>query len=495
MKKIIQTLFFACLLLTATTAVHAQTITDNGSGIAYDPVSGDDGGRAITTRSYSSGVFTIACSGGDLQTKIEADLSAPPFSQSSPYNYSVVTNLVITGTILGSDYDFIRDRLTSLTTLVVNPPTPVITINTQPAPTTTVTAGIITGRLSVTARVTLGATLSYQWYENTTNSNTGGTVISGATGIRFTIPTTLTAGTYYYYCVVSATGGATPVASNVATVTVTIAPIYVVTVGANRVGNVGIFDGGTVTTDKRFATAGETVTLVISPRTGNGYEPDEIRVYYTGSSDTTSTVPLYGTGNTRTFTMPAHNVTVMAVFKQKGWTVAKSLIENARFAVSQEKDNTAEALRYWLADTVNRLIQAADFVVSPYDIVVYRFSPAVAGDAVNPSGTDGLFEFRASPPNFSTSAYSSGVIAATLYDPVGTEVIEGAHTGAPLRTWTQGGVLHVGGLTQGEMLYIYNMYGQLIYQATAVGDEVKIVLPARGMYVIQTACRAVKIMF
>ena len=99
------------------------------------------------------------------------------------------------------------------------PPTPVITIGTQPA-SATVTQGSISGSLSVAASVTQGATLSYQWYSNTTNSNTGGAMINGATAASYTIPTTLTAGAYYYYCVVGATGGAASVTSNAATVTV-----------------------------------------------------------------------------------------------------------------------------------------------------------------------------------------------------------------------------------------------------------------------------------
>jgi hypothetical protein len=97
--------------------------------------------------------------------------------------------------------------------------TPIITINIQPAANTTVTAGSISGNLSVSASVTQGATLAYQWYSNTTASNTGGTQISGATSASFAIPKGLTVGTYYYYCVISASGAA-PVTSNVARVTV-----------------------------------------------------------------------------------------------------------------------------------------------------------------------------------------------------------------------------------------------------------------------------------
>jgi hypothetical protein len=98
-------------------------------------------------------------------------------------------------------------------------PGAIINITAQPAANTTVTAGSITGSLTIAATISPSGTLSYQWYSNTTNSNTGGTAISGATNTSFAIPIGLTAGTYYYYCVVSATG-ATSVASNVARMTV-----------------------------------------------------------------------------------------------------------------------------------------------------------------------------------------------------------------------------------------------------------------------------------
>jgi len=51
------------------------------------------------------------------------------------------------------------------------------------------------------------ASYTYQWYSNTVNSNTGGTVISGANINKFTPPTnTITADTTFYYYVVVAYG-------------------------------------------------------------------------------------------------------------------------------------------------------------------------------------------------------------------------------------------------------------------------------------------------
>jgi hypothetical protein len=103
-----------------------------------------------------------------------------------------------------------------------------ISISAHPVPTTTVTQGSISGNLTAAATVLHGGTPFYQWYSNTTNSNAGGTAISGATSASFTIPITLTTGTYYYFCEVTTEPNynSPPQRSNVATVTVNPVPAY-----------------------------------------------------------------------------------------------------------------------------------------------------------------------------------------------------------------------------------------------------------------------------
>ena len=98
----------------------------------------------------------------------------------------------------------------------------VISINTQPI-SRNLTSGSISGNLTVVASATQNATISYQWYSNTTNSITGGTILGGETNASFTIPITLKAGTYYYYCEVKASRGAITVFSNIAVVNVELA--------------------------------------------------------------------------------------------------------------------------------------------------------------------------------------------------------------------------------------------------------------------------------
>lgn len=94
---------------------------------------------------------------------------------------------------------------------------PLIQVTIQPAALTELTAGSISGSLSVTATSSAG-TLTYQWYANALNSNSGGSAIPTATQASFTIPVNLAAGNYFYYCLLTA--GVRQVTSNVAQVSV-----------------------------------------------------------------------------------------------------------------------------------------------------------------------------------------------------------------------------------------------------------------------------------
>ncbi|GHV92953.1 hypothetical protein AGMMS50268_34560 [Spirochaetia bacterium] len=79
--------------------------------------------------------------------------------------------------------------------------------------------------LTVGASVNDGGNLTFQWYNNTSNSNSGGTAIPGETGVSYT-PSTATPGTVYYYVIVTNTNNSvngnttTTAASNVAAVVV-----------------------------------------------------------------------------------------------------------------------------------------------------------------------------------------------------------------------------------------------------------------------------------
>jgi protocatechuate 3,4-dioxygenase beta subunit len=95
-------------------------------------------------------------------------------------------------------------------------PAPITIITTQPQ-----NVSILQNKsasFTIAASVSNGASVTYQWYSNSTNSTAGGGLISGATSATYT-PATATVGTTYYYCVVSSANAAS-VTSRIASLTV-----------------------------------------------------------------------------------------------------------------------------------------------------------------------------------------------------------------------------------------------------------------------------------
>jgi len=83
-------------------------------------------------------------------------------------------------------------------------PSAVITILEQPAAMSIINVGS-EGNLYTEATTTLG-TLTYQWKTNSSASTEEASDVAGATTSTLTISDVLTAGTYYYYCAITAKG-------------------------------------------------------------------------------------------------------------------------------------------------------------------------------------------------------------------------------------------------------------------------------------------------
>jgi len=158
-------------------------------------------------------------------TKLEPPKPTPqPSKKSSGLIVGVILIVIVLIIIIGiGSGNNNPQQPTSQTTTPRQPTiiiTPEISINRHPVTTTNLVAGNISGSLSVDAYVTQNARISYQWYRNTAENNIGGTLINGATNSNLLIPTNLPIGTHYFYCVVSATAGATARRSRVASVVV-----------------------------------------------------------------------------------------------------------------------------------------------------------------------------------------------------------------------------------------------------------------------------------
>ena len=225
-----------------------------------------------------------------------------------------------------------------------------------------------------------------------------------------------------------------------------------------------------------------------------------------GNHDETITVS--GTGSAlatvaASFTVDAYTSPQPPPTYQSAWEAAKAIIEAADFSILQNEANTQTDLRYRLADIINEMLHnvipaqaGISFTVSPSDVVIfdYNFRPAIAGDADNPSGTNGYFEFRVTPPDTRSSAYNDGVITATSLNDVANEQL--TMNNEQLRAWVQNGMLYVKGLIPGKPWYVYNLYGQLICTGRSAGDvETQCIasLPGRGVYFVVNGQMSVKV--
>ena len=162
------------------------TIAATGAGLTYQWYSN-------TTNSNSGG---ISLSGATNTTYTPSTITVGTL-----YYYSVVSGSC-TPIATSSTVTVTVNALPSITS--INPGTQTECQNSTPT--------------NLTVAATGAGTLTYQWYSNTTNSNSGGTSLSGAINTSYT-PSTSTAGTLYYYCVVN--GSCTPAATST-TVSVTI---------------------------------------------------------------------------------------------------------------------------------------------------------------------------------------------------------------------------------------------------------------------------------
>jgi len=174
-------------------SIHTMTINavspDSGS-ITYQWYSN-------TTESDEDGT---AITGATLQF-----YNAPTDAIGTIYYFVKVTNTIFDNSDGGSKNAFLYSQIVSVNVkpVMAEPPN----INIHPAGGARYPQNGTAQPLSVSAVSTDGGILTYQWYWNSTNSNSGGTSLGYFNGAQTEncVPLTTTAGTRYYYVVVTNT--------------------------------------------------------------------------------------------------------------------------------------------------------------------------------------------------------------------------------------------------------------------------------------------------
>ena len=156
-------------------------------------------------------------------------------------------------------------------------------ITTQPLATQTLCIGGTVSALNVVFSGGSGGA-TYQWYSNSTNSTSNGTLITGATAATFTPLVSNSQGLYYYYCIISFnnTSGCSVITSNVAIVDVLADPIISTAPLATQTICLGgtispaltvAITGGSGNATYQWYTVSGTTYTAISGATGTNYTP------------------------------------------------------------------------------------------------------------------------------------------------------------------------------------------------------------------------------
>ena len=166
-----------------------------------------------------------------------------------------------TTTVLWTVTDIHGNSSTCIQTVTVNG---AVEITTEPAAQAPVCVGGVLSALSVTASGGL-LPLTYQWYSSTIDDNETGAPISGATSSTY-VPPSGSAGTLYYYCIVSVSGyDCGPDTSNTAAVTVVVDPTW----ASNTVSSNSICAGSQVSFSATVSNGqGGTITWIRSTTPG-----------------------------------------------------------------------------------------------------------------------------------------------------------------------------------------------------------------------------------
>jgi hypothetical protein len=233
-------------IVNSSASVNSGGSTMNATASGFD--SNNDGqGEWISTGpptpNVAVGGSTSICSGGSVLLTSNQANGNQWYKDGSAISGATNTNTTVTQPGSYTVVSTVNGCSSAASTPVVVLQLAAPSITTQP------TTSIQSGLLGATVTVTAVAGLSYQWYSNTMSSNSGGTLISGATTSSYT---PAPASNTYFYCVVTgACGSVTSTVSGLVTAmpsTVltaascgTTIPFLTTTLKANEVAGVSMY--------------------------------------------------------------------------------------------------------------------------------------------------------------------------------------------------------------------------------------------------------------
>lgn len=236
----------------------------------------------------------IASVGGSYTGTVQTNAGDPEGSGTTPRKF-----------IYSSTFSIPSGDISTLTENICKSCAPVVNLSAVTPPSQTVVLNSTAQNLVSTA--TGQGTLSYQWYSNTTNSTTGGTLISGATSATYTPPAS-SVGTTYYYVVVSDTYCEGKTTSAIVSVIVVSSPVTCNTGTAN------IPPNGTLNMNGVTVTSASTgfVTTLSYDYTSCGYATTSANALWVGRNGSNQNGVDNGPWETKlTFSQPVNDIVIV----------------------------------------------------------------------------------------------------------------------------------------------------------------------------------------
>lgn len=200
-----------------------QTVCLNGATSALTFATINGAGTA-TYQWYSNSVNNTT-SGTSIAGATADSYTPPATAEGVIYYYATITFSGITGACA---------TITTNAVPVTVLPLPQIT--TQPQDNQTVCVGATLASALTVAHSTATGTVSYQWYRNTTDATTGGSLIPGATSDTYLPDTFTTPGPNYFYVTITFNGsGCGAITSDTALVDVLADPVVTVSPSAEQI--------------------------------------------------------------------------------------------------------------------------------------------------------------------------------------------------------------------------------------------------------------------
>lgn len=185
--------------------IDSQTICEGG---IVDPLSvSTNGGAGTPTYQWFSNTSNSNTGGTLISGANNATYIPPTFNTTGNFYFYVEINYGVNGC----------SNLVSTVSEVIVVEDPIMVV--QPLPFQSICQNAAATALEVEISGGLG-NISYQWFSNTINSNSGGTILTSETS-NMLVPSTATVSTFYYYCVITQDVSGCEVISDVSEVEVT----------------------------------------------------------------------------------------------------------------------------------------------------------------------------------------------------------------------------------------------------------------------------------